>query len=207
VKHFSITEWTDFARGLVTAEQRSSMQRHLDENCGRCKKTVGMWTSLLAFAEREASYEPPDSALRVVNSYLAPFKLASRDSGLLRLAKCTFDSLESMAVEGFRGSEPALQQLMYQCGNVFIDLRIEPKPATRSVALAGQVLEAGEPGSGLADIPVSLLSFEETWLETRTNQLGEFHFSFPPAQHLRLLFGMKGAAWLVLLPDAAAGAA
>ena len=207
MKHFSITEWTDFARGLVSAEQRSSMQKHLDENCGRCKKTVGMWTSVSAFAGREANYEPPVSALRVVESYLAPFKLAARPAGLLQLAKCTFDSLESLAVAGLRGSEPSPQQLMYQCGNVFIDLRLEPKPATHSVALAGQVLDAGQPGSGLAGIPVSLLSREDTWLETTTNQLGEFHFSFPPAQHLRLLFGMKGAAWLVLLPDATVGAA
>jgi hypothetical protein len=75
------------------------------------------------------------------------------------------------------------------------------------MALVGQVLEAGQSGGGLAGIPVALLSREDTWLETTTNQLGEFHFSFPPADHLRLLFDMKGAAWLVLLPDTAAGAA
>ena len=208
MKHFSLTEWADFVRGVVTGEQRASMQKHLDEDCSRCQKTVGMWTSIVTFAKHEATYDPPASALRVAKSYLAPFRLASLQTRVLQLAKCTFDSFASQVLAGVRGSEPVPQQLMYRCGNVSIDLRLEPKPATRSMALAGQVLDSGHPGGGLAGIPVSLLSREDTWLETTTNQLGEFHFSFPAAHHLRLLFGMQGAAWLVLLPDTeAAGVA
>lgn len=201
MKHFSLTEWADFVRGVATAEQKASMLKHLDENCSRCRKTVGMWTSVAEFLEHEVAYEPPASALRIAKSYLAPFKLALRQTQVLRLARPTFDSFEGQALAGVRGFDPAPQQLMYQCGNVIIDLRLEPKPNTRSMALAGQVLDSAQPGGSLAGIPVFLLSREDTWLETTTNQLGEFHFSFPPAQHLRLLFGMEGTAWLVQLPE------
>jgi anti-sigma factor RsiW len=205
MKHFSLTEWADFVRGVVTAEQRASMLKHLDEDCSRCKKTVGMWTSVSEFFKHEAACKPPASALRIARSYLAPFKLALGQAQVLRLARPTFDSFERPALAGVRGFDSGPQQLMYQCGSVFIDLRLESKPVTHSMALAGQVVDVGQPGGGLAGIPVSLLSREDNWLETTTNQLGEFHFSFPPAQHLRLLFGMKGTAWLVLLPDSEAG--
>jgi hypothetical protein len=206
VKHFSLTEWVDFARGVAPPDQRLDMQKHLDD-CARCKKTVGMWTSISAFARQEAAYEPPASALRVAESYLAPFKLAARRSSVLELAKQTFDSLESQVFAGVRSSGAAPQQLMYKCGNIFIDLRLEPKPATRTIALAGQVVDSGKPGGGLDGIPVSLLSKEEAWLETTTNHLGEFHFSFPQTRHLKLLVGMEGKAVLVVLPDAEAGQA
>jgi hypothetical protein len=206
VKHFSLTEWADFARGVVPPEQRGTMQKHLDEDCTRCKKTVGMWTSISAFARQETAYAPPASALRVAKSYLAPFQLAARRSSILELAKQTFDNLESQVLAGVRSSGPAPQQLMYQCGNIFIDLRLVANPAARTTALAGQVVESGKPG-GLNGIPVSLLSKEKAWLETTTNHLGEFHFSFPPTRHLTLLVGTEGKAVLVVLPDAETGQA
>ncbi len=183
------------------------MQKHLEEDCARCKKTVGMWTSISAFARHEAAYEPPASALRIAECYLAPFNLAVRRSSVLELAKRTFDSFESHVLAGVRGSGPAPQQLMYQCGNIFIDLRLEPRPATRTIALAGQVVDSGEPSGGLDGIPVSLLSKEEAWLETTTNHLGEFHFSIPQTRHLKLVVGAEGKAVLVVLPDAEGGQA
>jgi hypothetical protein len=201
VKHFSLTEWADFARGVLTADQQVPMQKHLDENCERCRKTVGMWTSVAVFARQESAYEPPANALRIAESYLAPFKLAARRTSILELAKRTFDSFESQAFAGVRGSGSAPQQLMYQCGNVFIDLRLESKPATRSMVLAGQVVDSEQPGGVLGGIPVSLLSKEEAWLETTTNHLGEFHFSFSPARHLTLLVATEGKSVLVVLPD------
>ena len=202
MKHFALTEWADFVRGVTTYEQTESMQKHLDEDCSRCKQTAAMWTSMVAFGQREVTYEPPPSALRIAKSYFAPFKLAMRQGRTLRLARRTFDSLEGQPLAGLRGSSPVAQQLMCQCGSVFIDLRLEPKPATRSISLAGQVLDSSQPGGGLAGIPVSLLSKEDTWLETITNPLGEFQFTFSPAPHLELLFGMEDTAVLVLLPDA-----
>jgi hypothetical protein len=207
VKHFSSIEWADFVRRAVTPTQAAAMQAHLDQDCRQCMKTVDVWTAMAAFAEREAACEPPADAVRVATSYFAPFKLASKQNRLLQLAKLAFDSLEPRTVIGVRGSGSFPQHLMYQCGNVFIDLRLMPKPDTRSMALAGQVVDSGPPSSGLSGIPVSLLSAENTWLETTTNQLGEFHFSFPQGENLKLLFGTDGAAVLVLLPDAPAGPA
>ena len=204
MKHFSLAEWADFVRAVLTAEQRTSMQRHLDEDCAVCKKTVGIWTSIASFAKQETAYQPPAGASRIAQSYFAPFKLASRQNRIMQLARRTFDSFENLAVAGVRGSGPVPQQLMYQCGNIVIDLRLEPKLDTRSMVLAGQVVDSEQPGGVLGGVPVSLLAKQDTWLETTTNQLGEFHFSFPPAEHLQLLFATEGTAVLVVVPDAKA---
>jgi len=199
VKHYSLGEWADFVRGLTSEALTASMRRHL-QFCGSCRKTTRIWTSIDEFGKRQMAYEPPAGAMRVVESYLAPFKLASRGTQLLHLARVTFDSFARQAPAGVRGVDLAPQQLVYKCGNAFIDLRLEPRPATRSMVLAGQIVGSGEAESGLAGIQVSLLQGEDSFVETTTNQAGEFHFSFPMLQRTRLLFGMPDAAWLVLLP-------
>jgi hypothetical protein len=207
VKHFPLAEWADFVRGVVTAEKKGSMQKHLDQNCSDCKKTVEMWTSIVELSRHAIAYEPPLSALRIAESYLIPFKLALPQAHALQLARPVFDSFESPALEGVRGLDTVPQQLMYQCGDFFIDVRLEPKPASNSMVLAGQVVDSRKPGSGLAGIPVSLFGKGHSLFETATNQLGEFHFSFQAEQRLRLLFDMEETALLVLLPDAEFGTA
>lgn len=201
VKHFSLTQWADFVRGLVSSEQRASMQKHLDQDCGRCAKTVRMWTSIVEFARLETTYEPPDGAFRIAESYLVPFKLALRKKQRLQLARLTFDSFQHQALQGVRGSDTVSRQFMYQCGDVFIDMRRELKLPSNLMILAGQVVDSRQPASGVADIPVSLVCRGDTLLETTTNQLGEFRFSFQAVKHLSVLFGTKEAALLVLLPD------
>ena len=204
--HFSLGEWACYVRGLATDDQKTTMRKHL-QKCSSCRKTVGIWTSISEFGKHEAAYEPPASALRVVESYLAPFQLACRRPQLLQLAKATFDSFARQAPAGVRGVDLAPQQLMYECGNAFIDLRLEPRPATRSIVVAGQIVSSGEAESGLPGIQVSLLQGEDGAVETATNEAGEFHFSYPVTQRARLLFGMPDAAWLVLLPAVDASSA
>jgi hypothetical protein len=205
MKHFSLTEWADFVRGLVPARQKASMLSHLDSDCSRCRRTVEMWTSIVNFSKHEAAYEPPASATRVAESYLVPLKLALRLAHNLKLAQPIFDSFKNLAPEGVRGLEAAPQQLMYQCVNIFIDVRLEPKRTSNTMILTGQVVDSRKPGGGVAGVPVSLFGKSVTLLETVTNQLGEFHFSFQTEQNLRLLLETPDDALLALLPDIDAG--
>ena len=181
------------------------MLKHLDEGCDRCRKTVELWASIADFAKQEAGYEPPANAVRIAESYFISLTEALRQTEGTRLAALTFDSFEHHALAGIRGSDPVPRQLMYQCGSVFIDMRLEPKQTSDLMVIAGQVMDSRRPASGLAGIPVSLLRSGDTLFETTTNQLGEFHFSFRAAQRLRLLFGMKDAPLLLQLPEAELG--
>jgi hypothetical protein len=202
VKHFSLIDWVDFVRAVAPAKKMASMQKHLDENCGRCRKTMELWTSIIGFAKQEVTYEPPASALRIAESYIIPLRTALRQTEGARLARLTFDSFERQATAGIRGFDPVPRQLMYRCGNVFIDMRLVPAQTSDLMVIVGQVMDSQQPGSGVAGIPVSLLRSGDTLFETTTNQLGEFHFSFRAAQRLGLLFGMKSSPLLLQLPDA-----
>ncbi len=205
VKHFSITEWADFARDVASAEESRQMQRHLDEGCSVCTETVQTWKSVTECARQEVSYEPPSSSLRIAKSYFAPFKLASKQATGLRIARLTFDSFARRAEVGVRGSDPLPRQLMYQFDDVCIDLRLEPKPATNQVGLVGQVADSGEPAMSVDGKAVSLLRGSEMLAQTSTNQFGEFRFSFRDSEHLQLLVGLKETAVVVSLPDPDAG--
>jgi len=201
VKHFSITEWADFARNVTTEHESAEMQSHLDEGCTDCMEMVRTWKSVKECAKREVSYDPPTSSLRIAKSYFAPFSLASKQATGMRVARLTFDSLMRRAEMGVRGADRSPRQLMYQFEDVFIDLRLEPRLATDQVALVGQVADARQSATNVEGIPVSLLNGSETLSETSTNKFGEFRLSFLDSEHLQLFIGLKETALVLPLPD------
>ncbi len=200
MKHFSITEWADFARDVTTERESAEMQRHLNEGCSDCTEMAHIWKSVTECARLEVSYDPPSSSLRVAESYFAPFRLASKQAMGMRIARMTYDSFMRRAEVGVRGADPLPRQLMYQCDDVFIDLRLEPKLATNQVALVGQVTDSRPSATNVDGIPISLLSGSETISKTSTNQLGEFRLSFLDTEHLQLLIGLKETALVLPLP-------
>ena len=183
------------------------MQKHLDESCSSCRKTVRLWTSIAEFARHEATYKPPPNAVRIAQSLLVPLRLGLRETQRIQLARLSFDSFDRPLPQGVRGFDEAPRQLMYQFGDVFIDMRCEPRSQLNEMALTGQVVDSRKPSGGVSGIPVSLVSQGDTLLETATNQLGEFHFHLHATGHLKLLVGLEEAAILLLLPDMEQGMA
>lgn len=198
--HFSAQDWADFVRGQATTHQQASISKHLDEGCSACQQEARAWKVVADLTRQEKAYTPPANATRIVESYFSPFVLASRQAGPLRLAKLRFNSVLEAATAGVRGSERGPEQFMYQCGDVLLDLRLEAKPVVRSIDLIGQMMDASQSATPLPGVAVSLLRDEGSVMTTISDQLGEFHFSFPSCPYPRLLIGMKDAAWLVVLP-------
>lgn len=206
MKHFSTTEWVDFVRNVVVAEQRMSMQEHLDQGCGSCLKVLRMWATIVEFARCERFYEPPAGAVRNAVSYFFSFGLTLRQRADLRILRHVFDSFDlCSALDGIRSSGTAPRQLMYESDGVFIDLRVEQKLGSDWMDLTGQVLDAHVTDEILEVVPVSLLSKGNTVLQTTTNQFGEFNCSFNAIGHLGLLLTMKQVALLLALPEDLAG--
>jgi hypothetical protein len=201
VKHFSITEWADFARNVTTELESAEMQKHLDEGCSNCTEMVHTWKSVKECARHEISYDPPSSSLRIAKSYFAPFRLASKQAMGMRIGRLTFDSFMRRAEVGVRGSGPSPRQLMYQFDDVFIDLRLEPRLATNQVTLVGQVADSSQSAMNVDGIPVSLLNGSDTLSKTSTNKFGEFRLSYLDSEHLQLFIGLKETALVLPLPD------
>jgi|HubBroStandDraft_6_1064221.scaffolds.fasta_scaffold68726_2 hypothetical protein len=206
VKHFATTEWVDFVRSVVVAEQRGSMQEHLDQGCGNCLKMVKMWATIVEFARREPFYEPPAGAVRNAESYFFSFGLTLKQRADLRIVRQVFDSFDlGGALNGMRGSGTVPRQLMYNSLGVFIDLRLDQKSGSNWMDLTGQVVDTHVTDGILEEIPVLLFSKRDKALQTTTNQFGEFNFSFEAIGHLGLLVTMEQVALLLVLPEGLAG--
>lgn len=205
MKHFSSIEWVDFVRNVVPAERRLPMQQHLDQNCGTCLKMVEMWATMVEFARREPFYEPPVGAVRSAESYLFPLSMTLKERADIRILRHVFDSFALGALNGIRGAGTAPRQLMYNISSVFVDLRVEQKPGSDSITLAGQVVDAQLADGILVEIPVLLFSKGHTELETTTNRFGEFNLSFKAIGPLGLLLSMNDFALLLLLPEGLVG--
>jgi hypothetical protein len=205
VKHFSITEWADFARDVMTEEQGTPMQKHLDEGCSVCAETIQTWRSVTECASHEALYDPPSSSLRIATSYFAPFKLASKQATGMRIARLTFDNFARRAHEGFRGPAQLARQLVYQVDDVFIDLRLEPKAATNQVGLVGQIADSGHTLGSVEGVVVSFQRGDDTIMQTSTNQFGEFQLSMLSSEFLQLLVRLKEITVVMSLPGPESG--
>jgi hypothetical protein len=201
VKHYSLSEWTDFARRVTTDAQNEQMQKHL-EGCERCRGAVKAFECVADFAQRETSYTPSEDAVRIAKSYFAPMKMALANTKRFTLGQLTFDSSQTAVAEGFRAMHDAPRQLMYISGNTVVDLRIEADPGSNRMVLGGQVLSSHKSPSDLQEVKVSLLSGTETVATTSTNQFGEFHLSLSTTKHLQLLFELQTGTLAVQVPEA-----
>lgn len=196
MKHFKLHEWTDFARNMLSEEQKSEMQHHLDQGCDQCQRMASLWQQVSASALREKQYEPPASVLRAVRGHFALQRPSK--STLASRMKLVFDSLMNPAPVGIRSSGVSARQLLYRNGNYSVDLRVEVQADSGRIALVGQVLDSAEQGQGIADIPVSLQSGDGGWQGMTTNHLGEFHFDCPQSDSLQLSFGVNPKRTLVV---------
>jgi hypothetical protein len=188
MSHFAEQEWIEFTREKVTPERHEAMQQHLDAACEACWKAFELWRHALAIADREAGYQPPESAVRSVKGTFALYKPVGVGSRVREIAQLILDTFEQPMLAGVRSANSAARQLLYKAGPFQIDVRLAPVLGSGRVSLAGQVMNAEAPKKGLHELPVVLRSGELKRARTMTNQFGEFQLEFEPAEELHLSF-------------------
>ncbi len=200
MKHFSMQDCVDFARGVMEEEVIAKMQQHLNEGCAKCLKNIEIWRQVMKFAKKEAQYAPPESSIRMVEASFAMRQLVSARAEKFELAMLIFDSSQVATVTaGVRGGYASARQLLYKSGSVCIDMRMQPKPGSDSMVLMGQLLDSSQPAHGIRDVSVSLISEGDTLSRKTTNQVGEFEFGFGAVRDVQLVFGM-GESRLLVVP-------
>jgi hypothetical protein len=183
MKHFVMQEWVDFVRGVVSEEQSSAMQKHLDKGCSDCHKLLETWKHVLECADRETSYQPPEAYVRMAKAQFALSRPNQARSREVSYADLVFDSFAQPVTPGIRSNLTRARQLVFQKGSYSIDMRIEPQ--VDRLAIVGQVLDSGRANSALGDIPVRLLAYRQ---QTTTSHFGEFQFEVEQMEDLELLF-------------------
>lgn len=186
MKHFSLAEWTDFARRVMTQEKEQVMQAHLDVGCKNCAKTIDMWNRVQDVLGREAAYEPPQAAVHNAQSMFS-FDARKQKASAVQLL---FDSLQSPAFAGVRSIGVSPRQMLYGIGPYRIDLRMEPQMDSDKVEVVGQILNSADPIRSGTRASVKLVRGRKILAESQTNALGEFHLECSLEGQLQLLVAL-----------------
>jgi len=64
MRHFTLDDWTDFARDIVERGKGTAMKSHLEAGCTSCAAVVSLWQRVYMMAGRELAYGPPESVVR-----------------------------------------------------------------------------------------------------------------------------------------------
>lgn len=124
----------------------------------------------------------------------------------VRGARLVFDSELQPLPAGVRATQPAEHTLVYESGDVMVDLRLESYRDSPRIQLVGQVLQDEKAGSQLCFLPIVLQSQEGLVEATTTNELGEFQLDFHLRPRLRLEVGVREHHWVSIeLPDSRYG--
>jgi hypothetical protein len=202
MKHYSLEQWVDFARDVVSDKERVAMQAHLDEGCKECSKSAGLLKRVHNTARRERGYEPSDTSVRTAKGMFGihgPRKARSGKSAILELL---FDSSRVVLPAGVRSSAAAARQLLYGVGEFRVDVRIEPHGNSGAVSIIGQILDFANRGARLLEVPVALVSNRKILAESATNEFGEFHLECDRESdfHLRVKLPSKEVSLPVVAP-------
>jgi hypothetical protein len=198
MEHFSAPQWVDFVRQVADETTTSEIQKHLDEACPDCTKSVRLWRFVMEQSEQLRRAKPPESSLRAVKAGFRLRKVVEFPSGKLDLATLQFDSSTQPLVAGVRSGPTSARQLLYKSGTVCIDMRMQPTPGSESIVLIGQLLDSLNPGHGIGGIPVSLLLKGSMVSRKQTNQDGEFDFGLEPTSDMQLVFGIGASRTIVV---------
>jgi hypothetical protein len=201
MQHFSLEKWADFANGNVTAEERRSIERHLETGCSRCSQLLSEWQSLKDFAYHELENEAPRRAVAFVKSAFRALGSRRPSNVFTTLAKLVFDSVPQTAHAGVRCGSADSRCLLYRAGPVFIDLSLDLTQRSGHVALQGQVMDSDTMTQGIEEIPVLLQSGQETLARTLTDEFGEFELQCEARKSLQISVGVNPQKNVLIVLD------
>ena len=200
--HFTVEQWTDFARNIVSPDAAGKMQQHLSNGCSRCTQTLETLKRIVGLAAKEASYEPPPGSVRIAKTLPGAVTAGMPKAPARDFMQLVVDTFAQPAMAGVRVALASSRQLLYRKGDCCIDIRLEYTAGAKEAILVGQVLDSGQRDRGVGSILVELMNGEKVIAGTATTSYGEFQFMFPPANELQLCVGIssQNCFWIKIPP-------
>lgn len=186
MKHFSMEEWVDFARGAADETLMKKMRAHLESGCGKCAKEAAIWQRVQNVAQRREDLEPSEAATRTVKGFFSIYGKGPEKRSVGLVAQQLFDSLLEPLPSGVRSTATAPRQLLFEAESLRIDVRLEPIPDSGSMGLIGQALDSSNPQCRLEGASVALFKSGKLVAETKTNHFGEFQLQCDQGARLEL---------------------
>jgi hypothetical protein len=193
MKHFDITEWTDFARGLGAASQRAAQARHLADGCRRCTQLHNMLHGVVTAAQTQLDAPSADLVERAAGIFAMPSPKRTSKASLL-LAHLAFDSFDAPLAMGVRSGGSLSRHALFKAGAFDIDVRLEYDHASLRVGLVGQVANSEDPLRPVAHVPITVSSGNAIVARATTNDFGEFQLDYErqPELCLRVPLDTRG---------------
>jgi hypothetical protein len=192
LKHFADEAWADFARSVIAPEQRTAMEKHIDEGCRECAAMLILWDGVFSIAQRESVFTPPVAAVRLVKANF-PGRALQPKAGFRLL----FDSNLQPVTAGLRGASSA-RQLLFETNDYYIDLRLEPRCDAEQACVVGQILHRMGRERSTEGLAIRVQKGKDLLAQTTANRFGEFQLRFPSAEDICIAIGGKEETRLIL---------
>jgi len=197
MEHFAIERWIDFVNEAVDTKEKQLMERHLQQGCKRCTKTVSLWQKVWQSAASEANYQPPEHAVRLAKAAFAEAGLAGQRKGASRI-KLLFDSFLQPAFEGARSAGAGTRQMLYRADPFQIDIQVEAAAGRNRIVVTGQLLNLSNPGILDQGTRIALSNMRGKVVNAMTNQFGEFSGEIENSGDLQMTFASPISAPIVI---------
>lgn len=198
MNHFDIWQWADYVRGLGDAALHPGMEAHLTSGCDRCQHTVDLLHDIVSTATAEATYAPPDHAVRYA---MALYSTATHPgAGLVRLlAHLVYDSAREPLPAGLRSQDRLLRRAVYVAGDFHVDLQLKRQSSKDVITLVGQ-LAALDQSVALSEVPIWLMERERLVEATTCDAFGEFSFEYDARRDLHVFVPLRDVGKRLEIP-------
>ena len=198
MEHFATERWIDFVNQAVDTNEKQLMERHLQQGCKRCRKTVSLWQKVWQSAASEANYQPPEHAVRLAKAAFAEAGLAGQRKGAASRIKLLFDSFLQPAFEGARSAGTGTRQMLYRADPFQIDIQVEAAAGRNRIVVTGQLLNLSNPGILDQGTRIALSNMRGKVVNAMTNQFGEFSGEIENSGDLQMTFANPISAPIVI---------
>jgi hypothetical protein len=192
MRHYSISQWVDLARGLVSEAERKAMDAHLEGGCTECQDLAEFCKQLQGVCSEMASLPVPDSVVRNARAIFPTQTVMRLKRVPLIRVRMVYDSLLAPEPLGLRSAWQVGWQALYRAGSCSLDLRVEPEVSSTRAALIGQISNHTIPENQMSNINVYLRSGRSVVAETRSNRFGEFQMEYEQQGRLQLCVDLEG---------------
>ena len=189
MKHYEITEWTDYVRGVAGGNLGKRMGDHLAEGCTQCGVTQAALREVAVLADKDSRLDLADGVVRSVKALFA-----HRQPERARELKClalqlVYDSFLQPAPAGVRNVNETSRRMVFRGEDIALDLILARDEASSDLRLNGELVSSSE--GPMPDIPAMLVEDHEVIDQSLTGSLGNFFITCerPETTHLRLLVG------------------
>jgi len=195
--HFTTEEWADFARKRVTPECESRMQAHLEAGCSACVDTMQVWLKVMEAASSLNAYNPPEGSVRLAKSLYHVVPPQAARNRRVEVVHLLFPAFPVLLAEGLRAAELSNRHFLFQRGDLLLDVQVDLRPESGRASLAGQLMDPVQPSNKFVERTIALMRENTELARAVTNQFGEFHMEFTPAEDVVLVIDLESESLLV----------